>query len=799
MQSQFYRKIFYGVVLLVLAISLWFIGNPSRIVVGAGGEVQYAPGGVLAQYRTEAKMSEVQLGEIDPAGSAAKLATFGMRGVAISLLWHQANEKQKKHVWNDVVAIGNQIIFLEPHFVPVWDFLGWTLAYNASADFDDYRERYRWVIRGIDFLITGVKKNQRAPKLHGRTGWTISQKVGIADEVEQYRRLLRDDEQFGERHECPLPSDRDNWLLGRRWYGWGEALVLEGESLFNESDFVYFSKSRLNLFNYAKWKRKDGIFGEEAMRAWDKALEDWIEFGKMELRTAIPKGDTIQRVDKYNKDNVHLAKLETTEIEQEKEKALLAELHEIDPDLKEILIIARWHQLSEKAGQQGALLRILENAPELVSKKYNEYQPIEELKILRQWLDVNKPDWRTRLTEDRNSLIPEEQTEIRKIPSLFLDEEQRAEINKTDGEIGQVHHLVMAMLKLTPKTLSAEIQELDVPREMKNRARDIELELDGQRERTRYSDLFRGILNYESRFREVAIEHSQEADDAHRFRYEARKAYYAGDLTKARNGWLDSMRKWDELIDLDEFKGQEIVDADFIRGNIDIVEKFLIILDDSNKIFADVSDDPVPLRRMMWSKMFSSSEEEIPTLLEALDYAKKGYEQTLTETDATKRKEGLEEAERRFTIVARRFAEINMREKFMEYAPFFDVRDRTLESSAYYIRSLEQQGKPIPEPLILRSYVELMLKHDPATAAANEIRMGAFSLIQEQKYAEAVSALDGAIAAWLPILEKYPLIVHDPTISAYGEVALLAMEYAELLRLQGKSIPDDFPLKKFLR
>jgi hypothetical protein len=321
-------------------------------------------------------------------------------------------------------------------------------------------------------------------------------------------------------------------------------------------------------------------------------------------------------------------------------------------------------------------------------------------------------------------------------------------------------------------------------------------ELDGHKDRLRHSNLFRGILNYDFRFREVAIETTQQADDAHRLRYEARAAYYDGRLADSLNGWLDAMRKWDELTLLDGFTDL-INDDDFVRDHIDIVEKFLIILDDSNKIFSDVSGDPVPLHRMMWYKVFST-DNSVDTVA-ALEYAKTEFERVLTETDATQRKEGLERVENYFLIVARRFVDLNQEEKFMEYAPFFDLRDRMLEACAYYIKSREEQGKPLPEPLILRSYVELMLRHDPAVLAANQILIDAIPLHQEKKYDEALSALDSAVTAWLALLEKYPIIAHDPTNPANVDVVRLAMQYAEVLRALEKPMPDDFPLKKFMR
>ena len=785
-----HRKIVFGVALVVLMLLLYSLGRPAHIVSGTGGEVSFAPGGVLAQFRSAEGLAEVDMGELDPASTTAKLATFGMRGVAIALLWHRAMEQQKRHQWNDVVATGNQIIFLEPHFVTIWDFLGWSLAYNASATFDDYRERYRWVIRGIDFLLNGLKKNQNSPRLHRSVGWTISQKIGIADEVEQYRRLLRDDEAFGNRHDAPLPSDRDNWLLGRRWYHLGEDLVLRGISLGNESDFIYFANSRLNLFNYAKWKRRDGIFGDEAIKAWENARDEWRHFGTMELATAIPTDGTFRVL---RGTPVHRARLETTDLIQERERELLDELYNISPGLRESLALERWHQLGQVPGQQGSLLPLLEQ----YENRNPRFYPVQELNIIRQWLDENEPQWQTRLAEDRDSLIPESQTALRAVPPLFLEEEDRAALGVVDGEISQVYYRAMDMLWITPSLLAGEIQEIaDVSREQRGRARAIVAELDTHRDITRMSNLFRGILNYEARFREVAVETTTQADQAQQLRYNARIAYYDGRLSQALNGWLDAMRKWDEILDLEEFSDRAS-DPDFVRDHVDIANRLLIILDDSNKIFSSVSGDPVPLHRIMRHRVFSGHDEVTP-LIEALEYAKKEYEQALAEPDTAKRLEVLERVEEYFLTVAHRFQDMKYREKYMEYAPFFDVRDGTLESVAYYIRALQAQGKAFPEPLILRAYIELMLLHDPAVATANTILFEARPLIEEGRYAEAYDMLNPGLAAWQMILERYPIIEHDPTNSAYFDVSMFARLYAGVLQSQNKPIPEDFPLRKFL-
>ena len=803
MQVTLRRKIVYVVVLLVLAFLLFRIGDPARIIAEQGGDIRSAPGGVLAQYRTKEGLSQAQIGEIDPASSTIKLATFGMRGIALSLLWYQAEEKKKRHEWSDVVAVANQIIFLEPHFIPVWDFLSWTLAYNASADFDDYRERYRWVIRGFEFVLMGLEKNRRSTKLYEKAGWTMSQKIGMADEVEQYRRLLKNDDDFGQRNDCPLPSDRDNWLLGRRWYHQGEALVRDGISLRNQSDFIYFANSRLNLFNYAKWLRRDGTFGEPAMKAWNDALVEWIDFGRMELATAIP-GDGTYTVTQENVHTVKRAKLETVDVLREEAKELLDELHALAPGLHKELCITRWQQLGEVAGQQGSMIYTLKIAAGLDA----QYYPVEELLLIRQWLDENEPDWQTRLTVERDSLYPEDVAELRKKPRLFLSDDDKAALDKTDGEVGQVHSRAMEMLRVPPRALRDEIQELDISYEDKSRAREIVEILESHNVLAQSSKTFRSIINYETRFRETAVESHPLADEAHRLRHVARNAYYDGRLTDSLNGWLDAMKKWDELLYLEDFLHEKYLgtqkykdmanDVEFVRDRIDIVEKFLIILDEDNKIFSDVSDDPVPLHRMMWYRAVHEG-WAVDAAFAALDYAKNEYEKALAETDAVKRKEGLEKAEWYFLLVALEFNSINAQEQFMEFAPFFELRDRIIETVAYLIMSRAQQGKPLPEPLPLRSYVETMLAHDPALRSAKETLISAEPLIRDEKYEEALPVLEEAVQAWAAILDKYPIVTHDPTNPVHGDVILLAEQYVRVLRAQEKPVPDGFPLKTFLR
>ena len=128
-----------------------------------------------------------------------------MRGVAANILWTKANEYKRTENWEALVATVNQMAKLQPNFVSVWEFQSHNLSYNISVEQDDYRFRYRWVKKGIDFLIQGTRYNRREPRLFWTVGWYTGQKFGRADEHKQFRRLFREGQRVSRRH-CPSTS-----------------------------------------------------------------------------------------------------------------------------------------------------------------------------------------------------------------------------------------------------------------------------------------------------------------------------------------------------------------------------------------------------------------------------------------------------------------------------------------------------------------------------------------------------------------------------------------------------------------
>jgi hypothetical protein len=270
-RQRFIRKIVYACVIAALLLPLAWLSQP---------ETTASKGGRLAQLRSEYQLGQAQLGDIDPASETIKLATLGMRGVAANLLWDKANEYRKTEDWVNLSATLEQIAKLQPNFVSVWIFQGWNLSYNISVEFDDYRDRYYWVIKGIDFLKEGTQYNKDDPRLLSKIGWTISNKIGRADEHVQYRRLFRDDDEFN----GALPrAQRDNWLVGREWMLQAEDAVAKGAPIRGESPLLFYSHPVMCLMNYAEALEEEGTFGEVAKNAWRRSGDAWADFSNRDL------------------------------------------------------------------------------------------------------------------------------------------------------------------------------------------------------------------------------------------------------------------------------------------------------------------------------------------------------------------------------------------------------------------------------------------------------------------------------------------------------------------------------------
>jgi hypothetical protein len=269
-RASFIRKIAYGVAIAVLAVAMVWLSAPATA---------NKPGGKLAQLRTEHGLAQMNLGEVDPASETIKLATLGLRGIAVNLLWEQANKAKMKEDWTKLTATLEQLAKLQPNFITFWKFQAWNLTYNVSVEFDDFKDRFYYVRRGIQFLKEGESYNTDHPHLLWDLGWFIGQKIGRADEHRQYRRLFRQDD-YDYRPPGSSLEERDNWLAGKEWYLKAiESVDKKGHSLGRKSPRDFYSSPAKSQMNYAEAIEEEGTFGEKARRAWQLAAEEWRLFG----------------------------------------------------------------------------------------------------------------------------------------------------------------------------------------------------------------------------------------------------------------------------------------------------------------------------------------------------------------------------------------------------------------------------------------------------------------------------------------------------------------------------------------
>jgi hypothetical protein len=189
----------------------------------------------------------------------------------------------------------NQITKLQPNFITVWEHQAHNLSYNVSVEFDDYRMRYHWVKKGLDFLVEGIRKNRENPRLLHNTGWITGQKIGRADEHVQFRELFRADKDFHESlYQSGLPIDTangwdsrpDNWLVGQLWYQRAERAVDAGLPLKGKSPLIFHADNPMSRINYSSTIEEEGVLGETAQLSWDEAGKGWAQYGRRPIPTS---------------------------------------------------------------------------------------------------------------------------------------------------------------------------------------------------------------------------------------------------------------------------------------------------------------------------------------------------------------------------------------------------------------------------------------------------------------------------------------------------------------------------------
>lgn len=303
-----YRKAAYICGIVALLLPLFLLGQPPTVKFsGSSAEPSASAsasssGGLLSQIRDRYDIGQASLGQLDPASETMRLATLGLRGVAATILWQKSDYYKTEKYYDRLSATLNQLALLQPHFVSVWDSQAHNLAYNVSVEFDDYRERYAWVKKGIDYLVTGTKFNRRQPILQWHLGKYMTQKLGRSDEKRQFRELFRNDDEYHQKlvgYGLDVESadargaDRkpDNWLVGRLWFLKAYDLVRAG-AYCKKNPLYFYAENPYALMYSAEAMEEEGTLDDKAMFAWSRASNEWDAYGALDIMTSW--GHTVQ-------------------------------------------------------------------------------------------------------------------------------------------------------------------------------------------------------------------------------------------------------------------------------------------------------------------------------------------------------------------------------------------------------------------------------------------------------------------------------------------------------------------------
>jgi hypothetical protein len=296
------RQLVYGACIVALMFPIIWLGAPPSKSAATDSSSQAAEsdeggGGLLAKLRRKNQLGESTLGDVDPSSATMNLVLVGLRGIAANQLWMQANENQKTKNWAQLKANIESIILLQPHFIKVWEFQGWNLSYNVSAEWDLVEDKYFWIKEGAKFSIRGTKRNAKYPELYWWVGIILGDKISNHDAWEYLRKFFNPDaykdDKSGDllgdpeiRHRTGKiepdpelnPQHLDNHLVAKAWF-----------QLANERDLKVPQHRMARLafrqrparahMAYAEMMMKEGRFSEETtiIDAWKTGLREWTD------------------------------------------------------------------------------------------------------------------------------------------------------------------------------------------------------------------------------------------------------------------------------------------------------------------------------------------------------------------------------------------------------------------------------------------------------------------------------------------------------------------------------------------
>ena len=198
------RKIAYlAVILALFTVSMVWRGMIPVPAARAAAPTRWASEHTIQSQaqRLEVWESDPNEGEAEITGSAARLALTGSRGFVVTGLWLSAIEKQKRNDFHEFEQRVQMVTKLQPNFITPWIFQSWNIAYNVSVEMQGSGDMYYYIVRGIQLLAEGERRNRRSPDMRYQIAFYYQNKFGVSDTVEVLRCLYD--------LSCMPPSERN--------------------------------------------------------------------------------------------------------------------------------------------------------------------------------------------------------------------------------------------------------------------------------------------------------------------------------------------------------------------------------------------------------------------------------------------------------------------------------------------------------------------------------------------------------------------------------------------------------------
>lgn len=115
-----------------------------------------------------------------PPEYAFLIQAFGaFRGLLTNIAFIRHEQYKMQGKYYDAAQLASWISKLQPHFVSVWEFLAWNMAWNISVTTYTPEERWNWVYNGVKLIRDeGLRYNPRAINLYRQLAWIYINKMG---------------------------------------------------------------------------------------------------------------------------------------------------------------------------------------------------------------------------------------------------------------------------------------------------------------------------------------------------------------------------------------------------------------------------------------------------------------------------------------------------------------------------------------------------------------------------------------------------------------------------------------------